>query len=74
MCRHPGLIDPATGEPYRFRPENEALRDEIICLKYNPEADDLFDVRVERPRPVPDREIAFEPAWAEYREGRIYEI
>jgi len=41
---HPGLIDPATQRPYRFKPENEALRDHVLCVRYNPEAADLFDV------------------------------
>ncbi len=71
---HPKLTDPAGGRPYRFLPENETLRDEILCVKYNPDANGLFDVRVVSPRPIPDREIAFEPAWAEYREGKIYDV
>jgi succinate dehydrogenase/fumarate reductase flavoprotein subunit len=71
---HPKLIDPAAGRPYRFRQENEALRSEILCLRYNGEAGDLFDLWTVSPRPIPDREIAFEPAWTEFREGRVYEI
>ena len=70
---HEALVDPASGAPYRVRPENEALRDEILTVRYNGETADLFDVRYDAPRGVPDREIAFEPAWAEYREGRIYD-
>jgi len=69
---HPALIDPATGRPYRFKEENLALRDEILHLRYNPKAADLFDVRVQAPRPIPDRDVAFETAWAEFREGKIY--
>ena len=71
---HPALIDPDSGKPYRFRPENTALRDSILHLRYNPQAADLFDLWDEKPRPVPDRQIAFEPAWAEFREGRIYRV
>ena len=71
---HPALIDPGTGEPYRFKPENEALRDEILELRHNGEADDLFDVSVVAPRPIPDRQIPFEPAWADFRDGTIYRI
>ena len=70
---HPALADPQTGRPYRFRPENEALRDRILHVTFNVAADDLFDIRDVPPRPAPTREIAFEPAWAEYREGKIYE-
>ena len=69
---HPALIDPATGRPYRFKPENESLRQSILHLRYNAAADDLFDVWDVPPRPIPDRNVAFEPAWREYREGEIY--
>ena len=70
---HPALVDPGTNRPYRFRPENEALRNEILHVRYVGGSASLFEVRREAPRPVPDREIAFEPGWAEYRQGRIYE-
>jgi len=69
---HPALRDPQTGQPSRFRPENEALRNHILHVGFDPEADDLFQVRNVPLRPAPTREIAFEPAWAEYREGTIY--
>jgi succinate dehydrogenase/fumarate reductase flavoprotein subunit len=69
---HPALTDPATGKPYRFRPENEALRNSILHLRYHPAAEDLFDPHDVPPRPIPKRDIAFEPAWAEFREGKIY--
>ena len=65
---HPKLIDPETGKPYCLKPENEALRNEIVQVAYNPAAADLFDYKVVKPRPVPERNIAFEPAWTEFRE------
>ncbi len=71
---HPGLIDPATNRPYKFKPENEALRKSILCVRYNESAQDLFDVRDVAPRAIPDRQVAFEPAWTEYREGKIYSV
>ena len=71
---HPALIDPATDKPYRFKEENESLRNEILQVTHNGEAADLFDVSVVEPRVVPARDIAFEPAWAEFREGKIYEL
>jgi len=70
---HPRLIDPATKRPYRFRPENEALRGMILTTRYNPAVADLFDLSETPVRPIPTREIAFEPAWTEFREGRIYD-
>jgi succinate dehydrogenase/fumarate reductase flavoprotein subunit len=71
---HPRLIDPASGRPYRFRPENEALRNRILHVRYDGGAPDLFELRDVEPRPIPERDIAFEVAWAEYRQGRIFEV
>jgi hypothetical protein len=69
---HPRLIDPDTRKPYKAKPENQALRDHILVVRYRNERE-LFTCRDERPRPIPDRDIAFELAWREYRENRIYE-
>jgi hypothetical protein len=71
---HPALIDPATQRPYRFRPENQALRQQVLCVRHNASAPELFDVYDVPPRPMPSRDIAFEPAWAEFREGRTFEV
>ena len=46
---HPALIDPDSGRPYRFRPENVDLRNSILHLRYNPAAEDLFDLWDEPP-------------------------
>ena len=70
---HGRLIDPETDRPYRFKGENEALRDEIIEITFNAEADDLFETKVVPPRPMPVNDTAFEPAWAQFREGGIYD-
>jgi succinate dehydrogenase/fumarate reductase flavoprotein subunit len=74
IAMHPKLIDPETGKPYCLKPENEALRNEIVQLAYNPASPDLFDYTVVPPRPVPERNIAFEPAWTEFRDKAIYRI
>jgi succinate dehydrogenase/fumarate reductase flavoprotein subunit len=71
---HPALIDPATGQPYRFKEENVALRQQILYVAYNEDAPDLFEAWDVAPRPIPDRQVAFEPAWTEYREGSIYKV
>jgi len=55
-------------------PEHEALRREIVELWFDPKAADLFAWHTVEPRPVPERQIAFEPAWTEYREGTIYKL
>jgi succinate dehydrogenase/fumarate reductase flavoprotein subunit len=70
---HHRLIDPETDRPYRFKGENEALRNEIIEITFNAEADDLFETKVVPLRPVPVDDTAFEPAWAQFREGKIYD-
>ena len=69
---HPKLRDPETEEPLRFRSENEALRNEILYVQRS-DKDGEFEVRSAPPRKAPNRDIAFEPAWKEYREGTIYE-
>jgi len=70
---HPRLIDPETDKPYRFKPENESLRNEIIEISFNPLSEDLFDADVVPVRPTPVNETAFEPAWAKFRNGEIYD-
>ena len=77
---HPDLVDPETGKPYRCKPDNEDLRQEILlvglaaALGNEVDPDDPFCAKTEAPRPIPDRRIAFEPAWTEYRTGRIYKV
>ena len=71
---HGRLIDPDTGRPYRFRPENEALREVILQVAYDADADDLFTLSEARPRPIPVRDVAFEPAWRQFREKKIYGV
>ena len=69
---HPALIDPQTHKPYRFRPENESLRENVLSIRYAPDTEELFELWDESVRPIPDRQIAFEPAWAEFRSSKIY--
>ncbi len=71
---HPCLIDPDTGRPYRVKAENESLRDHVLCVRHDPAAEHLFECWDEQPRPIPHRDVAFETAWREFREGRIYEL
>ena len=71
---HPGLVDPETDGPYRFLSENEELRKTVLLVSYDEAAGDLFTGRDLPVRPIPTRDIAFEPAWTEYREGKIFEI
>jgi succinate dehydrogenase/fumarate reductase flavoprotein subunit len=69
---HPGLIDGQTGRPLRYLPENESLRQSILRLRYDAAQADLFSCQNISPRPAPPAPTAFEPAWADFREKRIY--
>ncbi len=70
---HPDIIDPATGAPLAFRPENEELRRRILRTGYDENAPDFFRCTTVTPRPVPVGRKAFEPAWREFRQGDIYQ-
>ena len=60
------------GTEFRFKPENTGLRNSILRVEYNPEMPDLFCCETVAPRPIPAERKAFEPAWKDYREGKIY--
>ena len=69
---HPDVIDKATGKPLKFKPENQALRNSILRVWMDIQSGDLFGTETISPRPVPKDRKAFEPAWRDYREGKIY--
>ena len=69
---HPLLIDPATKEPYRFLGENVTLREQVLCLRHDPQSPDLFAAWDVPARPIPHRDAAFEVAWAQFRSGQVF--
>lgn len=69
---HPDVIDKATGKPLKFKPENESLRSTVLQVEYDEGSPDLFRCRNIKLRPAPTDRKAFEPAWQDYREGKIY--
>jgi succinate dehydrogenase/fumarate reductase flavoprotein subunit len=69
---HPDVIDKATGKPLKFKPENESLRSTVLQVEYDEGSSDLFQCRNVKLRPAPTDRKAFEPAWQDYREGKIY--
>jgi len=69
---HKDVINQATGAPLKFKPENVELRLSILRIEFDDKAKDLFTCTTVKPRPVPKERKAFEPAWQEYREGKIY--
>ncbi|MFH1717238.1 MAG: FAD-binding protein, partial [Planctomycetota bacterium] len=69
---HPDVIDKATGKPLKFKPENQSLRNSILHIEYDESSPDLFRSENIALRPAPTYRKAFEPAWQDYREGKIY--
>jgi len=69
---HPDIANKATGEPLRSKPENRALRNSILRIKYDPQATDLFTCENTPVREAPADKKAFELAWRDYRERKIY--
>jgi len=70
---HQDVINQATGAPLRFKRENVKLRQSILRIMLDTKAKDLFQCTSVTPRPVPTQRKAFEPAWQDYREGKIYQ-
>jgi hypothetical protein len=71
---HPEILNKATGEPLMFKPENEDLRNKILRTQYDETSHDLFKCKAIAPRTAPTERKTFEPAWQDYREGKIYEM
>ncbi len=69
---HPDVIDKATGKPLKFKPENESLRNSILQIEYDEDSPEMFNCSNIDLRPAPTDRKAFEPAWQDYREGKIY--
>ncbi len=70
---HKDVINQATGTPLKFKPENVELRQSILRIEFDGKAKDLFQCTTVTPRPVPTERKAFEPAWQDYRAGKIYQ-
>ena len=69
---HPDIINKAAGKPLKFKPEDESLRKSIVQIEYDESLPDLFRCRNVKLRPAPTDRKAFELAWQDYREGKIY--
>ena len=59
---HPDIINKATGKTFKFKPENEPLRNFILQIECNGSLPDLFRCRNVKLRPAPTDRKAFEPA------------
>ncbi len=69
---HPDVVNKETGKPLRFKPENESLRKSVLQVEYDESAPDLFVCSNIVLRSAPTDRKSFEPAWQDYREGKIY--
>lgn len=69
---HPGIVDNTTGKALKFKPENEALRNSILQIRYESQETELFTCENIPVRQAPAERRAFEPAWRDYIEGKIY--
>ena len=70
---HKDIINKATGRPLKFKSENTTLRDTILQIEFDETSPDLFRCRNVKPRPAPTDRKAFEQAWQDYREVKIYQ-
>ncbi len=66
------LADPDSGDVPRWRPENPDLKATVQEVRFDPEAPELFQAEAIPCRPMPERDVAFEPMWTAYRAGDIF--
>ncbi len=64
-------LHPLLDNTWRFTPENPAFREQVLETRTDA-AGNIRHTWVPR-RPIPDSDLWFETAWADYREGRIYD-
>jgi len=69
---HPDITNKTTGQTLKFKPEQEQLRNSILQIEYDPAETDFFRCKNIEPRPAQTPSKAFESAWQDYREGKIY--
>ncbi len=69
---HPDIKDPETGETLKFKRENEELRSTILRITIDEHASEMFCCEGVPVREMPRERKAFEVAWSEHREGKIY--
>jgi hypothetical protein len=69
---HPDIIAGTTGKVLKFKPENTSLRDSVLRVTYDDSLPDMFRCESVELRAAPCDAKAFEPAWRDFREGKIY--
>ena len=68
---HSSVLD-KNGRELRYKPENKELRHSILRIIFDADTDELFTISSVAVRPVPKDRKAFEPAWQDYRDGKIF--
>ncbi len=68
----PEVLRSASGDLPCRRPENASLQNTIQEIAYERGVDKLFTAKHIAVRPIPSRNLAFEPAWTAYREKKIF--
>jgi succinate dehydrogenase/fumarate reductase flavoprotein subunit len=69
---HPDIKDPDTGQKLQFLPEDQTLKNSIIRTVLDETSPDLFACQTIPVRLTPMDRKAFEPAWTDYRERKIF--
>ncbi|MCE5341812.1 MAG: FAD-binding protein [Planctomycetaceae bacterium] len=70
---HKDVLDSQTKKPLKFKPENQALRNSIIRIVMDADSKDMFCCDTIAVRKYEKTLQAFEPAWTDYRTGKIYD-
>ena len=70
---HSDIKDPDTGQTLKFKPEDEELRKSIIQIVFDGTSESLFKCEFVPVRMATTDRKAFEFAWADYRQGNIYQ-
>ncbi len=68
---HSSVLD-KYGRELRYKPENKELRNSVLRIIFDADTDELFTISTVAVRPVPKGRKAFEPAWQDYRDKKIY--
>jgi len=69
---HPDILDGSIAKPMQFKPENKNLRNSILQLQFDSNSKDLFTCRTIPVRKATKNKKAFEPAWHDFREDKIF--
>jgi succinate dehydrogenase/fumarate reductase flavoprotein subunit len=68
---HPSVLN-KNGRELRYKPENKELRHSILRITFDADTDELFTISSVAVRPAPKDRKAFEAAWQDYRDGKIF--